>query len=187
MYKSHKTDMDRVIEEYKASTDEGLVNFAQSVRDGVPDLGNKRYYVVGGVSERAVEDVNNLTGIDIKGYRHIIKGSSVVHIEDRHGVHGEHDHTMADINDYGRMKYVLDNYDNVEILIDNAGDVVFSDEHKDSNNKQATLIRYEKRVNGNICVVEAVPAAKAKRLYVVSMYKNSGGQVPDVYSVPGLR
>jgi hypothetical protein len=176
MNKPHRTetsqaDMDRVIEEYMASTDEGLVNFAQSVRDGVPDPNNQLYLVIGEVSERVVEDISSLIGIDVGGYRHILKGSSVVHIEERHGPKGVHDHTMNDINDYGRITYVLDNYDSIERTREQTGELSYSEEFKDSNNNPAPLITYKKQVNGMVYVIEAVPDAKAKRLQIVSAYK----------------
>lgn len=35
------------------------------------------------------------------------------HILRRHGENGEADHSMRDINDIGRIQYVIDNYDSV--------------------------------------------------------------------------
>jgi len=180
MYKSHKADMDmdRVIEEYKAATDEGLVSFAQVVRDEAgaridkPD--NKRYYALGMVSERAADDIEGLTGIDAGGYKRSIKGSSIGHIERRHGPNGKQDHSMADINDYGRIQYVLDNYDSIELTFDQNGKQTFSDEFKDSNSRPAPLVTYRKRIDGMFYVIEAVPNAKVKTLQIVSAYKVAG-------------
>jgi hypothetical protein len=165
-------DWDRVVQEYQNSTDEHLVHFALNVKDGVFTDPSRQNYSLGKASEREVADVGNLTGIDVNGFYHNIKGNSVEHIDNRHGANGEHDRSMADINDLGRMKYVLDNYDKVELLYDDNGNPVRSNEFKDSDNKPAPMIRYQKRINGIYYVVEAVPDSKTKKLQVVTAYRD---------------
>jgi hypothetical protein len=62
---------------------------------------------------------------------------------------------------------------------------VYSNHFKDSNNKPAPRVVYEKRINGIYYVVEAVPDSKAKKLQAVSVYKTkakSGG-----WQEPGVR
>lgn len=157
--------------EYRKSTDENLVNFARSVRDGDFKQPNVRSYSIGEVTERAANDVNKLTGVDITGYRHCINGGAVKHIEKRHGVNGEANKSMADINDYGRLKYVLDNYDDVTLLCNVKGEPVFSTGYLGSGGKPASVVRYRKRVNGNFYIVEAVPDTKTKTLQIVTAYK----------------
>jgi hypothetical protein len=174
-----QTEMDRVVEEYKASTDEDLVNFAQSVRDKKSDHLSSRMYSIGEVSVRATTEINSLTDVDITRYKHNINGGAIKHIEDRHGPKGTADHSMADINDYGRIKYVLDNYDKLTLLRDAKGEVVYNYGYLDSKGKPSPIVKYEKRVNGNFCVAEAVPDTKTKTLQIVSAYKeradNGGG------------
>jgi len=180
--------MEELIKEYINSTDENLVDFVQKIKTGALKSSSALSYSIGLVSNRATRDVGRLTGIDVTGYKHNIKGNTIEHIENRHGKNGEHDNSMADINDYGRIKYVLDNYDSVKVLSDDAGNITRSGEYKDSNNKPAPLIRYEKRVNGTVYVVEAVPDTKAKKLQVVTAYKdnvkNGDRQVLDVVHTP---
>ncbi|MDR2693956.1 MAG: hypothetical protein LBB74_07050 [Chitinispirillales bacterium] len=164
-------DMDNTVREYHESTDENLVAFAQSVRDGDFKQPNTRSYSLGTVTERAAADINSLVGVDVTGYKHKIKGGAIQHIENRHGVNGEADKSMADINDYGRIKYVLDNYDDVTLLHNAKGEPILSTGYLGSDGKPSPMIRYEKRVNGNFYVVEAVPSTKTKTLQIVTTYK----------------
>jgi len=156
---------------YQESTDEGLVNFVQDVKDGVFRNPSQKNYVIGPVTDRAVADIGRLTGVDVTGFGHSINGNAVQHIENRHGANGEADHSMADVNDYGRIKYVLDNYDDVKLLYDDDGSVKLSSNHKNSRGQFAPLVRYEKRINGAFYVVEAVPDSKSRILQIVSAYK----------------
>jgi len=166
-------DMEETVEEFENSVDENLVNFAQKVRDKAFKYPSKRNYSLGPVSERGSSDIHNLTGVDVSGYEHILKGSTVEHIENRHGENGTADRSMADVNDIGRMKYVIDKYDNIELLRGDDGELVLSSEFRDSKNKQAPTVRYQKRVNGTYYVIEAVPDSKAMKLQIVSAYMSS--------------
>ena len=184
------SDFEKVIEECKNSIDENLVDFARDIINGIISNPNSYNYSLGDVSSRAVTDVSELTGINIAGFKHNIKGNYIKHIDNRHGKSGVHDHTMADINDLGIMGYILDKYDGIELLYDKNGNVEISTEFKNFKNESAPLVRYSKRINGNFYVVEAVPDAKAKQLQIVSAYKGKaktrGGQMPDVVQTPRL-
>lgn len=52
------------------------------------------------------------------------------------------------------MQYVIDNYDNIELLPEN------SKEYMDKTQKPAPMVRYSKRIDGTYYVVEAVPDTK---------------------------
>ena len=80
---------------------------------------------------------------------------------------------MADVNDYGRIKYVLDNYDEAIRGREQNGKLSYSGEFKDSGGNHAPTIVYRKRINGQFYVVEAVPDASAKKLQVISAYKEN--------------
>jgi len=176
---------DKTIREYNDSTDENLVNFAQNIKSGILGNPSNQNYAIGQVSDRAVADIADLTGIDVSGFKHNISGNVIEHIENRHGENGEADSSMADLNDVGRIKYVLDNYDDVDIALDKDGNADRNTQYNDSNNKPSPTIIYKKRVNGNFYVVEAVPDTKAKKLQLVTAYKNKGGHVPDgTHSTP---
>jgi len=171
--------MDKTVKEYQESTDGKLVNLAQKIKDGKLEKPSGINYNAGAVSGRAVADIRNLTNIDVSGFEHNISGGAIRHIEKRHGENGEADQSMADLNDVGRIKYVLDNYDEVNISIDKDGNVEQNTQYNDSNNKPSPVIVYKKRVNGSIYVVEAVPDTKAKKLQLVTAYKNKGRHVSD--------
>ena len=94
-----------------------IIEFAQNIRDKKINDPNKENRSLGEVSEKAVMDILRILGIDITGYAHNFNGGQVVHTEIRHGVKGEADESMADINKYGLIKGVLDNYDTTELLL----------------------------------------------------------------------
>ena len=128
------------------------------------------------VSQKTVDAIQSETGINTAGFSHMIDGSTVQHIEQRHGENGSADSSMRNVEDLSRVQYVLENYDNVEKLTNANGETVFGSQYRDANNRPAPMIRFEKKVNGTYYVVEAVPDSSAKKLHIVSAYmqKNSG-------------
>lgn len=125
------------------------------------------------VGDRVVNLVKNATGLDVTGFKNQIKGNSIAHIDKCHGVNGTADHSMANIEDFGRINYVVENADRARLL--SAGDVdseawKLSREYRNADNSQAPLIRFEKRIDNTYYVVEAVPDSKANRMAVVSAY-----------------
>ena len=102
--------------------------------------------------------------------------NSITHIENGHGKNGTTDNSMADDNDIARMKYVIDNYDNIELLNDVSG------EFRDKNQNPAPLIKMSKRIDGTYYVVEAVPDTKKHQLNVVTAYKNKAVEQQTVTS-----
>ena len=95
MYKSHKAeiskaDMDRVIEEYKASTDDSLVKFVQRILGGDIKNPTTKNYGLGRVTDKTTEDIKQITGIDVTGFSHNIKGNYIEHINIRHGACGHY-------------------------------------------------------------------------------------------------
>lgn len=169
-------DMARIVEEYKNSTDSDLIDFISMARKN-PN-GSRMKYELSDVSERLANDIKAKTNIDVVGFSNTMKSNTITHIDKRHGVNGVADQSMADINDIARMQYVIDNYDNIELLDEK------SREYKDNKGKYSPLIRLSKRVNGNYYVVEAVPDTKRRELAVISAYKNKAveQQVADVSS-----
>lgn len=53
----------------------------------------------------------DIVGLDKVGSKVVIDTNAVNHIDNRHGVNGQQDHSMSNIEDIARIKYVLDNYD----------------------------------------------------------------------------
>ena len=116
------------------------------------------------------------------GAKNNIDGHAIAHIEKRHGVKGEADRSMADPTDLARIKYVLDNYDSVELLKNADGRLKRSLLFNNSDGTHAPMDKYTKRVNGHYYVVEAVPDARKRKVHIVSAYKN--GQALSMSSAP---
>lgn len=168
VYENHTPQMKKTIADYARAVDTKLKEFVNYAINNPKD--NKTAYQLGNVSDRAVNDIKNLTGIDTTGFGNEIKANSVNHINKRHGVNGIADNTMSNVDDIARIQYVVDNYDNVEVLNKT------SKEHKNSNNEAAPMVQFTKRVDGTYYVVEAVPDTNRKKLEVVSAYKSKAVQ-----------
>lgn len=123
------------------------------------------------VNDRQINDIANLTDIDVTGYKNGINKNGFNHIEKRHGINGEADQTMADTNDVARIPWVLENYDKAEAVLDN-GQQVYSSSSMDKNNYPAPLIKFSKAIDGTVYVVEAVPDSQYKTLWVETAYIN---------------
>lgn len=163
----------------RAKVDEDLIAFKKGVDEGT--IGKWQSYELKNPTERAVKDITEKSGIDISGFGTSIKPDELTHIEKRHGIYGEADNSMADVRDLGKIQYVLDNYDNVNLT----GEV--SNSYKNSDGLPAKMIIFDKRINGTYYVVEAVPDSKRKKLQIISAYKSKkreGYQVPDANMPP---
>lgn len=163
-----------VIEAYKASADGKMRGFIEKVRSlQNNDYKNKISADVHTETTRAVDTAGELTGTDTSGFKNIIKGNAVQHIDRRHGANGSADHSMANIDDFSRIGFVLDHFTDAELLpwdrVD-AETAKLSREWRNSDNTQAPLVRFSMPVNGVFYVVEAVPSSKAKSIAVVSAY-----------------
>lgn len=154
----------RVIDAYQSSTDQGLVDFARRAEQ---NPGGKERYSLNPVSERAAADIKNITGVDTTGNQTVIEQRMVEHILRRHGENGEADHSMRDLNDLGRIQFVLDNYDSA---VDGGTTNAYVTPKGNGRNGLAKTVLFSKAVNGTYYVVEAVPDTAKHTTYVVSAY-----------------
>ena len=161
----HTAVEQRVIEEYKASLDQDLVDFVENARENKG--GNSGRYEFKPVSDRAAADIKSLTGVDTTGFKTVMEQRAAEHILKRHGSSGKANQTMNDVNDIGRMQYVIDNYDSME-----PGGKATSYTTIKKNGKPGTAdtVKYVKAVDGTYYVCEAVPNTKAKTTFIVSAY-----------------
>lgn len=167
----HTPAEQRVIEDYQNAVDSGVVNFISRVQTlKNPDYRNRVRHTVSDVSQKEASAVEQLTGVDTTGFKNIITGGAVDHIIFRHGANGRHDHSMADVNDIARIGYVIDNFDNAELLLNDDGTPSTSNVWHNSDNSPASRVRFSKRVNGTYYVVEAVPDSQAKVMAIESAY-----------------
>ena len=182
----HTPAEQRVIEEYKKSADESLAAFVEKVR-GIQNQNYKngiRHDIIT-QTDNAARKAEELTGINTAGYRSIINGSSVQHIDKRHGINGSADHSMSDIRDFSRIGFVLDNFTDAKLIQAKSVDpetakVAYA--WMNSENTPAPLVQYSMPVNGVYYVVEAVPSSKAHVMAVVSAYisgENNKRQQPQ--------
>lgn len=170
---SHTARQQAVIEAYKASVDEGLVEFVQN---SVNNKGqNRGRYYLNDVSPRAERDIYELTGVDASGFKTVLEQRMAEHIYKEHGPEGTTDQSMANLNDIGRIQYVLDNYDTMR-----QGGRSPSYTTMKPNGKPGTAqtVVYEKAVDGKYYVVEAVPDTKAKTAFVISAYMQKRAGAP---------
>ena len=169
----------RVIDEYQNSTDTGLVDFVQRAAQ---NPGGKERYTLNPVSDRAAADIKNITGVDTAGNQTVLESRMAEHILQRHGENGAADHSMRDLNDLGRIQYVLDNYDSVV----DGGTTQSYVTNVDGKNRPAKTVLFSKAVNGTYYVVEAVPDTTKHTTYIVTAYmtknKPTSVQSPDAFA-----
>lgn len=153
---------DIIQKRYKESTNEKIVEYVYSVlNDGI-----KKDLEIVAPSEREIVDLKSKIGVDVTGFSRYLTPDSVRHIENRHGLKGNADASMSDVNDIARMEYVLHNYDKI------VDEGITSSNYKNSDGLKAKAVRYEMRINGSYYVAEVVPDSKRKHLIIVSAYKN---------------
>lgn len=176
----HTAVEQRVIDEYQNATDTGLVDFVQRAAQ---NPGGKERYTLNPVSDRAAADIKNITGVDTAGNQTVLESRMAEHILRRHGENGEADHSMRDINDIGRIQYVLENYDSVV----DGGTTQSYVTNVDGKNRPAKTVLFSKAVNGTYYVVEAVPDTTKHTTYIVTAYmtknKPTGVQSPDAFAL----
>ena len=166
----HTAAEQQVIEAYKNAVDEKLVEF---VENSAANKGkNTGRYELEPVSARAAADIQALTGVDATGFRTVLEQRMAEHIVRDHGPNGKTDHSMADVNDIGRMQYVIDHYDTIEY---GGTSNAYSTNKGNGWSRQADTVLFSKAVNGTYYVVEAVPDTKAKTTFVVSAYMSKNG------------
>lgn len=174
----HTPEENQIIKDYKAAVDPAVVQGIEQARS-IQDNNYRNKYTITlseRVGDKVVGLVNDLIGLDVSGYKNQIKGNAIAHIDKRHGANGTANSTMANIEDFGRINYVIENADDAKLLTRKDVDAdtwKLSAEYRNADNSYAPLIRFEKRVDNTYYVVEAVPDSKANRLAVVSAYMES--------------
>ena len=170
-------DMETIKREYQEAVDDNITEFVERVLNN--DFHPKEKMNIGKIPERSVRDISDIVHFDVNNYSTVIKPETIQHIVKRHGENGQQDHSMANIEDISRIRYVLDNYDIVE---PNPGRITG---YSDKNGKLAQSVRYIKRVNGNYYAVVAVPDTARKEMVIVTAYKNKADQqAPDATNGP---
>lgn len=165
---SSRPNYSKIKEEYENAVDEGLLNF---INEQKSNPSNKSTYSIGKPTQRHVDDIRRLIGVDVSDWEIVLDGNQLNHIVRRHGQNGNADHTMADPKDIARVGYVLQNYDSINIAKDNKNFDVYSKSFRNSNGMPSRVIEITKRINGYYIVSEAVVDAKKKRIAIESTFK----------------
>ena len=157
----HTQDELNMIRKYQESADADVFDFVNAVLKGEDKL---NYVTVAFLPEAAAGKIEELTGKKVEGSRVVLDINAVQHIEKRHGVNGQHDQSMKNIEDIARMGYVIMNYD--EISYEQNTTTAYLDE----NGKPSPLIRLSKKIDGTYYVIEAVNSSKKKKNYVITAF-----------------
>ena len=119
----------------------------------------------------------DIVGLDKVGRKVVIDTNAVNHIDNRHGVNGQQDHSMSNIEDIARIKYVLDNYDEAIYNGDKSKGYVVS------NGKPAPNLILSKKVDNHYYVIEAMCDGKSDKNYIVSAFINKNKIEPQQSSM----
>lgn len=171
-------DMQTVIKDYLNSVDEKMLDFIDEFNS------TKKFarHTISEVNKKQIKDLKKIIGFDFTGYSNGINTNALKHIEKRHGENGKADNSMKNKNDLARINYILENYDNVEV-VDKS-----SKEFNNSNNESAQIILFKKKINGTYYLIESAAESKWKKLWVISAYINKNDTVTqvsnDVENVP---
>lgn len=177
------------IEGYADGVDNRILEFLSRVRNLKDHSYRQKTNVeIAQNTERLINDVRELVGTDVTGYKHVLTGGAVEHIDKDHGKNGSSDHSMANDEDIARIGFVIENYDSAELVKKN-GKTVYDSEHRSSNNLPAPMIKFSKKINGTFYVVESVPDSKANSFFVKSAYiaKNSSANTDGVLNMTDTR
>ena len=172
----HTAQEAHIIQEYANAIDPSIVSFADRVRRlNSQSYKAKQIHKISSVSDRQAADVQRETGVDARGYQNAISGTTISHIDNRHGKNGKADQSMSNTDDIARIGYVIDNYDTIRLLTNKNGDPILSAEWVNSDGTHAKQIELTKKIDGTYYVIEAAIDTQKKTLMVTSAYMNQKG------------
>ena len=88
-----------------------IANLVQRVLSGDFKANDKVY--LGTVSSQNAARIQEITGINVDGFRVAIEARQIEHILNRHGIEESADHSMAQVSDISKIQYTLDNPDSI--------------------------------------------------------------------------
>lgn len=155
--------------EYENSTNQDMLNYIyQQLEQPNP----KSKFKISTANPRQIKDIKNLLGIDVTGFENVIDYNAINHIKKRHGMNGQADQSMSNPKDLARIGYILENYDNCTNK-NEYGSVLTSKGYMNANNNKASVILYEKRINGYYITSQAIVDGKNKSLIITTAYKQN--------------
>lgn len=170
--------------------DENLLDFVESVLSMTDKTKiQKRKYVLGTVSESHANIINGILKseigetMDVLGYKIVIDGSAIEHIEERHGKNGVSDHSMQNISDFARIGWAANNAENGYIARKKNGEIDTDRQFKNSDGSNSVKIILEKAINDKkMLIAECVPDSILRQIHIISarIEKSGTNQVLNV-------
>ena len=173
-------------EAYRESNRKDTADFIESVsKMNDKSQLSKRKKKIGTLSREHAEIVTNLMknelpGFSADGYELWMDGTGAKHIEDRHGVNGSADNSMATTEAKELISWAAQNAEKGYFIKENNGEIKRSKRFFNSDGSRAPEIRLEKQIDGDtVCVSECVPDSSNRRIWITSAYikKGSKGQL----------
>lgn len=158
----------KIKEEYEKAIDYRLLDFINSQ---IIEYKPKQIFEIGKPSNRHIKDVKKVLNIEITNFKIVIDAQHLKHIINRHGINGKADHSMADIKDIARIKYILDNYDEMKILKDKNERIIKSNSYQNSDGTRPIELVIFKKINGYYILSEVIVDAKKKYIFISTAYK----------------
>lgn len=178
-YNLYPYDMQKIIKDYLAATDQELLR--QAILHKEKKQTKFIRSEIGNVTDKMADNIQALTGISVSGFTTNINSNAFNHIEKRHGENGVADQTMMHLEDVARLNYVLTNFDNISLISDN-GKPVFSNEFRTADNKPAPMVMVTKKINGTYYCAVAVTDSKYNKIWVVTSFISTKEGLTQVLS-----
>ena len=153
-----------------ATENQDLISLINKVKEGDYKDNDKVYF--NNISDDIANEIYELTGINVKGFKVAIEARQIKHILKDHGKDGAADESMANNSDIAKMEYAFSSPDDIR----KSGKTFAYTYMSNGRNKLADTILYEKSIGEkSYYVVQAVADTKAKTLYVVSAFIGNEG------------
>ena len=160
--------LEKIKKEYEDAIDNELLKFINSQ---IENYNPKKIYEIASPSDRQIARIMELLDIDVKDYKIVLDGGHLRHIINRHGENGKADKSMEDYKDLSRIKYILDNYDEMDYLLDQKGQKIKCMSYKNSDGSKPFQLLIMKKINGYYVLSEAIVETKNKRIYITTAFK----------------
>lgn len=166
---------------FSLKEDKKITEFADEIEDIINKKGtipNWKKIDVGTVTDSEANAIKSVIGIDTKGWKKKWSADDMAHLIERHGKNGEADKTMKNNSDIGRTNAVILGFDEIR-------EGIGSKKYKNSDHTPAKTVLFLKNEAGDIWnVIEVVPDAKAKTIWIQSAYKKRGDASSLIQNMP---
>lgn len=167
-----------------AEENSDILSMASRVENGNFKANEKVF--LGIVSDSIARQIQNLTGVNVQGFKVAIEARQIEHILKDHGKKGLADQSMADHSNIAKMEYTLQNPDDIT----KSGKTQAYTHMVNGRNRTVDTVLYEKDIGAkSYYVVQAVPDTNAKTLYIVTAFIGKKGykkEAPQLINAKSL-